>query len=65
MHDAVVAATGCDRTTAERALIEADNSAKVAIVMTVRGVDCTMAARLLEQTGGWVRRALDHVVDYT
>ena len=54
----VVEATGCTADEAERALAEADGSAKVAIVMILLGASREEAERSLEAAHGRVRDAL-------
>ncbi|UCF39608.1 MAG: N-acetylmuramic acid 6-phosphate etherase [Gemmatimonadota bacterium] len=53
----VMEACGVDRDEARRAIVEADGSVKVAVVMARRRVDAAEARRLLDAAGGVVRRA--------
>jgi N-acetylmuramic acid 6-phosphate etherase len=55
----VMTATGVPRDTAEEALVAADGSAKVAIVMLLAGVDAAAARNRLATAGGNIRSALD------
>ena len=52
-------ATGVSDEEAERALAEADGSAKVAVVALLAGVDAPAARERLEQAGGHVQTALE------
>ncbi len=54
----VAQATGLDEEASGRVFEEARGSAKVAIVMALAGVDRLEAERLLQQTGGMVRDAI-------
>lgn len=54
----VAQATGLDEEVSGRMFDEAGGNAKVAIVMALAGADRSEAARLLEQTGGMVRDAI-------
>jgi len=49
---------GVDRPAARRAIDAAAGSVKLAIVMVKKGVGKAEAGRLLEQAGGFVRRAV-------
>lgn len=51
-------ATGCDSETAARALSEATNQAKVAIVMIEANCPVDTARKLLDQANGFVRQAI-------
>jgi N-acetylmuramic acid 6-phosphate etherase len=51
--------TGLDDEASGRALDEAGGSVKVAIVMTMAGVDRAQAERLLQRTGGMAREAVE------
>ncbi len=55
----VTAATGADRSSAERALAETNGRAKSAIVMLLLDVSAAEADGRLARAGGWVRRALE------
>ena len=59
----VMAVSGADDATAARLLIEADSSAKVAIVMHTRQVDSTTARLLLTQARGRLRTVLEGIED--
>ena len=52
-------ATGVSDEEAERALAEADGSAKVAVVALLAGLDADAARERLEQSGGHVQKALE------
>jgi N-acetylmuramic acid 6-phosphate etherase len=52
-----MAATGCDRLTAARLLIEA-GSVKVAIAMHLLSLDCAAAVARLERANGSLAKAL-------
>jgi len=54
----VMEACGVDRARARSAIQEAQGSVKVAIVMAKRGVVREAAVKLLEEVGGFVRRAV-------
>ncbi len=56
----VMAVTGVGRPRARRLLAEARGRAKVAIVMQARKLGFDAAAKLLEQAGGSLRRALEN-----
>ncbi len=51
--------TGVDEATAQKLLVEANNSTKVAIVMGRRGVDAAVARELLRQANGFLRAVID------
>lgn len=51
--------TDCDRTTAERTLENADQNAKVAIVMIKKNLDREKAIEILEKNGGFLRSVLE------
>jgi N-acetylmuramic acid 6-phosphate etherase len=55
----VVMATGVSRTTAEKALAEANGSAKVAITMLLANIPASCAAELLLNNKGMVRAAIN------
>lgn len=55
----VMAAADVDRHTAEIALRQTDDSAKIAIVMLRAGISAQEATRRLEAAGGWVRAAIE------
>ncbi|MBL0542174.1 N-acetylmuramic acid 6-phosphate etherase [Aeromonas caviae] len=50
----VMEATDCDRTTAERALAEADNHCKTAIVMILAGLTADEARHRLQSSNGFI-----------
>ena len=50
--------TGCERSTAESALNQADGRVKEAIVCLIRGVDVSIANELLEAENGFLRPVL-------
>ena len=52
-------AAGVSEDEAERALAEADGSAKVAVVALLAGVDAQSARKRLEQASGHVREAVE------
>jgi N-acetylmuramic acid 6-phosphate etherase len=54
-----MAAAGCDEARARAALAAAGDDVALAVVMLVRGVDGAAARRLLEASGGALRRALE------
>ncbi len=54
----VMECCGVDRRTARQAIEAAAGSVKLALVMVAQGVGKTEAGRLLEQAGGFVRRAV-------
>lgn len=54
----VMQATECDKTLAESALKQADNQAKLAIMMILSGLDKQSAVDLLAENHGRLRRAL-------
>jgi len=54
----IMSATDADRSTAERALVAADGQVKTAIVMILRDVSATEAARLLADADGWVGKVV-------
>ncbi|QLB20243.1 N-acetylmuramic acid 6-phosphate etherase [Vespertiliibacter pulmonis] len=54
----VMQATDCSRETAEMALNEANNSAKLAILMILAGLDKSSAQQLLAEKQGHLQRAL-------
>ncbi|WGO83439.1 N-acetylmuramic acid 6-phosphate etherase [Arsenophonus apicola] len=54
----VMAATECDRTTAEQALIECNNHCKTAIVMILTGFSAQQAKQMLADNHGFIRAAL-------
>ncbi len=54
----VMEVCGVDRDVARRAIAGAEGRVKTAIVMVKRGVDRAAAERLLEEAGGYARRAL-------
>ena len=56
----VMAATGCAREEAERAIEEAGGSVKLAIVMRCTGVDREQAGLYLEESDGFVGLAIQH-----
>ena len=55
----VMATTGCDRQEAKATLDEAEGSVKLAITAILSKSDVRQAAAYLEQSGGYVRRALE------
>lgn len=55
----VMATTGCDRQEAKTTLDEAEGSVKLAITAILSKSDVRQAAAYLEQSGGYVRRALE------
>lgn len=55
----VMQATECDKTTAEQALLEADNHAKLAIMMVLSGLEKAEAEGLLAEKSGKLRVALE------
>lgn len=55
----VMAATDCDWETADAALNQTNNHCKEAIVMILLGVDKDEAHQKLEESKGWVRRAVE------
>lgn len=55
----VMQATECDKTTAEQALLEADNHAKLAIMMVLSGLEKAEAEGLLAEKSGKLRAALE------
>ncbi|EQC01968.1 N-acetylmuramic acid 6-phosphate etherase [Photorhabdus temperata] len=54
----VMAATECDRTQAEQALVACDGHCKTAIVMILAGIDAQQAKALLEKNHGFIRPAI-------
>lgn len=56
----VMQATECDKTTAEQALLAADNHAKLAIMMVLSGLEKDEAEKLLVQKTGKLRAALEN-----
>lgn len=56
----VMQATECDKTTAEQALLAADNHAKLAIMMVLSGLEKNKAEKLLVQKTGKLRAALEN-----
>ena len=54
----VMAATECDRATAEHALIECNNHCKTAIVMILTGFNAQQAKQTLADNHGFIRAAL-------
>lgn len=56
----VMQATECDKTTAEQALLAADNHAKLAIMMVLSGLEKNKAEKLLVQKTGRLRAALEN-----
>ena len=54
----VMSVTGCERSTAESALNQADGRVKEAIICLVRGVDMSIATELLEAENGFLRPVL-------
>jgi N-acetylmuramic acid 6-phosphate etherase len=57
----VMQAVGCSYEEAEKALSKCQYSPKVAIVMIRRGVEAESAKKLLEQSNGFVKRAIENV----
>ena len=55
----VMATTGCDRQEAKTTLDEAEGSVKLAITAILSKSDVRQAAAYLEESGGYVRRALE------
>lgn len=55
----IMQATECDREVAEKALKEANNNMKQAIVMILENVDAEVAKAKLDKAEGYVRKALD------
>ncbi len=55
----VMAATGCDWDTADKALNQTNNHCKEAIVMILLGVDYEQAKEKLAESKGWVRKAVE------
>ena len=55
----VMATTGCDRQEAKATLDEAEGSVKLAITAILSKSDVRQAAAYLEQSGGYVRQALE------
>src|SRR3954451_7214314 len=55
---ALVAATGEDRQTCEKAVLQADGDGRVALLTLLAGVSTSVAERALEKTGGHLREAL-------
>ena len=55
----VMAATGCDWDTADKALNQTNNHCKEAIVMILLGVDYEQTKEKLAEAKGWVRKAID------
>ncbi len=54
----VMAATKCDRATAEQALIECNNHCKTSIVMILTGFNAKQAKQALADNNGFIRSAL-------
>ncbi|APU71409.1 N-acetylmuramic acid 6-phosphate etherase 2 [Companilactobacillus crustorum] len=54
----IMQATDCDYQTAEKNFIAADEDVKVAIIMTLTGVDKTEAIKNLQKNNGFVRKAM-------
>ena len=55
----IMEVTRADKATAQETLKRAGGSAKIAIVMLVKGIDRAEAIALLEQNGGFLRRVLE------
>lgn len=60
----VMAATECDRATAEHALIECNNHCKTAIVMILTGFNAQQAKQTLIDNHGFIRAALKQHTDH-
>lgn len=60
----VMAATECDRATAERALIACNNHCKTAIVMILTGLNALQAKQTLADNKGFIRAALKQHTDH-
>lgn len=56
----VMQACGCSYEEAENALSQCEYKPKTAIVMIKRGVDAVYAKKLLDQNGGFVKRAIEN-----
>lgn len=56
----VMQACGCSYEEAENALSQCEYKPKTAIVMIKRGVDAAYAKKLLDQNGGFVKRAIEN-----
>lgn len=54
----VMQATGCDKQTASKALAQADNSAKLAILILLTNTSTEQAKKMLAQSKGFLRDAL-------
>lgn len=60
----VMAATECDRTTAEQALIACNNHCKTAIVMILTSLNAQQAKQTLADSDGFIRAALKQQTGY-
>ncbi|GAA0812596.1 N-acetylmuramic acid 6-phosphate etherase [Colwellia asteriadis] len=58
----VMQATGCDYDTGKAALVQADNSAKLAILLVETGIDAEQGQRLLAQNDGFLRLAINEAL---
>jgi N-acetylmuramic acid 6-phosphate etherase len=56
----VMQACGCSYEEAEKALSMCEYKPKIAIVMIVRGVDAAHAKKLLDENGGFVKKAIEN-----
>ncbi|WP_394175866.1 N-acetylmuramic acid 6-phosphate etherase [Thalassotalea litorea] len=61
----VMQATNCDRDTALEALTKSGYKAKLAILHVLTGVDTEQGKQLLEQHGGFLRRAVEACQQYS
>lgn len=56
----VMQASGCSYEEAEKALSMCEYKPKIAIVMLLRGVDAASARKLLDENGGFVKKAIEN-----